>query len=140
MFLLDTNVVSELRGPRRRHPNVLRWAETIPQEQFYLSVVCLTELETGVMLMERRDPRQGASLRSWFEGTVLPNFVGRILPVDVAVVRCCARLQVPDPVAANDAFIAATAIVHRMTIATRNISDFARSGAALFNPWAYDPA
>jgi predicted nucleic acid-binding protein len=135
MFLLDTNVVSELGRFRRADPNVVRWADSFPVTQFYLSAICLTELELGVRLMERRDPAQGVRLRRWFDGDVLSRFESRILVVDQPIALCCAGLHVPDPRPAHDALIAATAIVHGLTLATRNTSDFERMGVELINPW-----
>ena len=111
------------------------WAARVPGSDLFASVIVLQEIEVGVLLMERRDPRQGAVLRRWLEGTVLPGFEGRILPVDLAVARRCAALHVPDPRPQRDALIAATALMHGLTVATRNVADFASTGAALLNPW-----
>lgn len=105
--------------------------------QLFISAITVLELETGVLLVERRDPQQGAMLRAWLDGHVLPGFAGRILPVDSAVAQCCARLHVPDPRAERDALIAATALVHGMTVATRNVADFAPTGVVLLNPWEF---
>jgi len=137
MLLLDTNVVSELRKVRfgKADSNVARWSETLDTAELFISVVTIHELEIGVLLAERRDPPQGAVFRQWLETRVLPAFDGRTLPVDVAVARRAAQLHVPDPRPINDAFIAATALVHGMTIATRNVADFAATGVALLNPW-----
>ena len=137
MFLVDTNVVSELRRTRsgRTDPNVTAWAARVPGSDLFASVIVLQEIEVGVLLMEQRDPAQGAVLRRWLESTVLPGFEGRILPVDLAVARRCAALHVPDPRPQRDALIAATALVHGLTVATRNVADFAPTGAALLNPW-----
>ena len=88
-----------------------------------------------VLLVERRDPSQGAILRAWLDKHVVPAFHDRILPIDVAVAQRCARLHVPDPRAERDALIAATALVHGMTVVTRNISDFQPTGVPLLNPW-----
>jgi predicted nucleic acid-binding protein len=135
MFLLDTNVLSELRRRTRTHPNVAAWADARPAADLYLSVIAILEIETGALLVQRRDPSQGAVLRDWIETRVLPAFSGRILPIDVAVARTCARLHVPDPRAERDALIAATALVHRMTVVTRNTADFRATGVLLHNPW-----
>ncbi|HZZ36738.1 MAG TPA: type II toxin-antitoxin system VapC family toxin [Caulobacteraceae bacterium] len=136
MFLLDTNVVSELRNPRRADRNVLQWADSTPASRFYLSAVSLMELEHGILLMERKDQAQGSMLCDWFNDQVLLRFEGRVLPFDTAAARTCARLHVPDRRSDRDAMIAATALVHGMTVATRNTNDFAATGVALVNPWA----
>jgi toxin FitB len=137
MLLLDTNVVSELRKIRvgRADPNVAQWSETLDTAELFISIVTIHELEIGVLLIERRDPLQGAVFREWLENNVMSAFDGRILPLDVAVARRAAKLHVPDPRPINDAFIAATALVHGMTIATRNLADFAPMEVPLLNPW-----
>jgi len=137
MFILDTNVVSELRKVRagRADKKVARWADSVDAADLYLSAISVQELELGVRLIERRDPTQGAIFRTWLESHVLPAFAGRILPVDVAVAQRCAALHVPDPAPAMDSLIAATALVHGMTLVTRNVADFESSGVAMFNPW-----
>ena len=137
MFLLDTKVISELRKIRlgRADNNVAQWADSVDAVDLYLSAITVQELELGVLLIERRDPPQGAIFRSWFESHVLPAFAGRILPVDTAVAQRCAALHVPDPRPAMDSLIAATALVHGMTLVTRNVADFQSSGVTMINPW-----
>lgn len=135
MFVLDTNVVSELRRPERANAKVVAWASATPLAGFFLSAITVLELELGVLLMERKDAAQGASLRAWLNDQILPRFEGRILPVDAVVAQRCANLHVPDPRAERDALIAATALVHGMTVATRNVADFAPTGVRTFNPW-----
>ena len=137
MFLLDTNVVSELRKIRsgKADKNLARWADHLDASELYVSVITLQELEIGVMLMERRDNPQGKVLRMWFENYVLPAFRGKILPVDTAVARRGASLHVPNPSPVRDSLIAATALVHGMTVVTRNVSDFERTGVPIMNPW-----
>jgi predicted nucleic acid-binding protein len=97
MFLLDTNVVSELRRADKADPHVRTWADTAPIGAVFLSTITILELELGVLLSEKRDPAQGRILRQWLEAQVLTQFEGRILPVDLEVARQCARLHVPDP-------------------------------------------
>ena len=137
MFILDTNVVSELRKIRagRSDRNVERWADSVDSEDLYLSVITLHELEIGVLLAERRDPPQGVIFRTWLEEHVLPAFAGRILPVDAPVAQRSAALHVPDPNPFRDSLIAATALVHGMTVVTRNVSDFESTGVPILNPW-----
>lgn len=139
MFVLDTNVVSELRRAKsgKADRQVVAWASSVPQGALFLSAISVLELEMGVLSVMRRDAAQGALLRAWLDGHVLPAFAGRVLAVDTAVALCCARLHVPDPCAERDALIAATAIVHGMTVVTRNVSDFVATGVALFNPWDF---
>lgn len=141
MFILDTNVVSELRKVRsgNAHPGVARWADGVEAGSLYVSAITVLELEMGVLQIERRDTVQGAALRAWLDNQVLPAFSDRVLPVDLAVALRCARLHVPDRRAERDALIAATALVHAMTIVTRNTTDFAPTGAPLFNPWTDAP-
>lgn len=138
MYLLDTNVVSELRKVRlgKADKNVAAWADGVEAANLYLSVITVQELEVGVLLAERRDPSQGALLRTWLDTQVLPAFDGRILAVDGAVAQRSARLHVPeDPRPVRDGLIAATALVHGMTVVTRNVSDFEPTGVAVLNPW-----
>ncbi len=137
MFLLDTNVVSELRKVRqgRADPSVVRWAQKQQPTELYLSVITIQELEIGVLLAERKEPVQGALLRHWLNEQVLPAFDGRILPVDLGVAQKSAALHVPDPKPIRDGLIAATALQHGMTVVTRNVEDFKNTGAALLNPW-----
>jgi predicted nucleic acid-binding protein len=137
VFVLDTNVVSELRQGRTRRadPNVTTWARSVAPADLYLSAVTVLELELGVRRMERRDEGQGAALRAWLDGQVRPAFQGRVLPFDEAAALRCAGLHVPDDRSDRDAMIAATALVHAMTVVTRNAADFAPTGVALLNPW-----
>ena len=137
MFVLDTNVVSELRKAKagKADKNVTAWAASVSPGGLFLSAITILELETGALLVERRDPAQGAILRAWLDGHVLPAFAGRVLAVDTAVAQRCARLHMPDPRADRDALIAATALVHGMTVVTRNVADFELTGVPLLNPW-----
>ncbi len=136
MFLLDTNVLSELRRRDRTHPTVAAWADAVHPTDLFLSAITILEIEAGTLMIQRRDQAQGAVLRAWIDNRVLPAFAGRILPVDTAVAQRCARLHVPDPRAERDALIAATALVHRLRIVTRNVADFQPMGVDPINPWA----
>ncbi|MFT4190176.1 MAG: type II toxin-antitoxin system VapC family toxin [Comamonas sp.] len=137
MYLLDTNVVSELRKVEegKADPRVAAWQAQVDLSRCFLSAMTLMELEIGVLRMERRDAAQGALLRAWLETRVVPEFAGRVLPVDAAVARRCARLHVPNPRPERDALIAATALAHGLAVVTRNTADFEPTGAALLNPW-----
>jgi len=140
MYLLDTNVISELRRPKRANSNVVAWANTIPTASFFLSAISILEIELGALQMARKDAAQGAVLRAWINEKVLPRFEGRILAVDTAVAQRCARLHVPDRRAERDALIAATAMVHGLTVVTRDVADFKSIGVALLNPWTVQQA
>jgi predicted nucleic acid-binding protein len=135
MFLLDTNVISELRRPERANRNVATWADSIPLASFFVSAISILEIEIGALRLARKNPAQGAVFRAWIDEQILPRFEGRILPVDTSVAQRCARLHVPDPRSERDALIAATALVHSLTVVTRNTADFASAGVALLNPW-----
>ena len=139
MYLIDTDVISEFRKEEsgRMNPQVQRWATSVSNESLYLSVMSIFELERGVARLERRDPRQSAVLRVWLEEKVLRSFAERILPVNTVIARRCAALHIPDPRPIQDAFIAATALVHGMQVVTRNIRDYALMGVEPFSPWAY---
>jgi toxin FitB len=132
MYILDTNVISELRKGKKAEQRVRMWAQALPAANLYLSVVSVLELEIGALLVERRDRKQGAVLRAWIDGHVLPSFSGRILAIDTAVAQRCASLHVPNP---RNALIAATALVHGMTVVTRNVSHFEATGVTVVNPW-----
>lgn len=139
MFLLDTNVVSELRktGTSKANRHVVNWAKEKNPALLYLSVISILEIESGILQLQRRDVRQAELLGRWLEHHVLPAFANRILPIDVAIARRCAGLHVPDRKSERDALIAATALVHGMTVVTRNIRDFAFAGASVFDPWQH---
>lgn len=139
MYLIDTNVFSELHKAIRGNGDsrVTAWLAHAGLETCHMSAITLMELEIGVLRMERRDVRQGARLREWLETRVMPQFAGRVLQVDEAVARHCARLHVPNPRPERDALIAATALVHAMTVVTRNTADFEPTGVALLDPWQY---
>jgi|SRR3984885_6028923 predicted nucleic acid-binding protein len=140
MYLLDTNVISELRRPKKADHSVVAWASTIPAASFFLSVISVLEIELGALLIARKDATQGAILRTWIDDHILLRFEGRILAIDTPVAQRCARLHVPNPRAERDALIAATAMVHGLTVVTRNVADFKPIGVTLLNPWEAKPA
>jgi predicted nucleic acid-binding protein len=135
MFILDTNVISELRRKGKGDGRVLEWAARNSPEDFYLSVITVLEIEYGALLIERRDPVQGQLMRRWVAEEVLTSFLGRILNIDTQVSLLAASMHVPDPKPDRDAWIAATALVHNLTVVTRNTRDFQGTGVRLLNPW-----
>ena len=135
-YLLDTNLVSELRKrPGRVDANVAAWGAIQEADQQFLSAITVFEVELGILRVERVDALQGRMLRHWFDTGVLGAFAKRTLAVDREVARRAARLQVPDPRPERDAYIAATALVHGLTVATRNVADFEPMGVTVINPW-----
>ena len=139
MFLLDTNVIAELRRPDRAHRNVVAWANVIPAASFFMSAISILEIELGARLIARKDAAQGAVLRTWIDNQILVRFEDRILAIDTSVAQRCAQLHVPNPRAERDALIAATALVHSLTVVTRNVADFEPMGVTLINPWEPPP-
>jgi predicted nucleic acid-binding protein len=135
MFLLDTNVLSELRRPDRTNSRVAAWAVSVRPADLSISVITILEIEIGALIIDRRDPAQGSVLRAWIDKQVIPAFDGRVLPITTAIARQRAALHVPDPRGERDALIAATALVHGFKIVTRDVVDFSRLGADLVNPW-----
>jgi len=138
MFLLDTNLVSELRKvlSGKANAGVTEWASGVPAASLFVSSITLHELEHGVLLAERSDPLKGAVLRRWLDESITAAFDMRVLAVDEAVAKRAARLHVPDPAPFRDALIGATALVHGMTVVTRNTKDFERfNGLQVVNPW-----
>jgi toxin FitB len=140
MYLLDTDVVSELRKVKagKAHPKVALWNTSVAPSEAFLSAISVLELERRILGIERRDAAQGAVLRTWLDNHVLPAFADRVLAIDTSVARRCARLHVPDPRPERDALIAATALVHGLIVATRNVDDFKPTGVEILNPWEYE--
>ena len=135
MYLLDTNVISALRRPEKADPLLREWAACVPVSRFYLSVISILEIDHGLLLKLHKDKKQGDLLRAWVDNEVLPRFEGRILSINVDIALQCAKLHVPDPQPERDALIAATALVHKLTVVTRNENDFVPAGVQVINPW-----
>jgi toxin FitB len=135
VFIVDTNVVSEIRRGPQGHPKVLAWAAAVPTKDTYLSAITVLELERGALRLARKDATRAGIISDWLHHQILPRFAGRILPIDERVALSCARLHVPTTRAERDAWIAATAIVHSMTVVTRNVGDFKIGGVKVFDPW-----
>jgi predicted nucleic acid-binding protein len=139
MYVLDTNVISELRRGKPEQSSAVRaWAAEQPEDQLFLTSIAILELEQGVLLLERKTPPQGSRLRSWLDAT-RAAFAGRILAFTDTAATLCARMHVPDPRPARDAMMAATALAHGFTMVTRNVRDFAGTGVQLLNPWDWNP-
>lgn len=139
--LLDTNILSELRKPQSRaNAGVLDWARSQHADTLSISVITVMEIEVGIKRLERRDPEQAERLHGWLRTDVLTAFERRTLPVDLVVARRAAQLHVPDPRPERDCLIAATALVHDLTVVTRNVRDFEPLGVRVLNPWADQPA
>lgn len=136
MFVLDTNVLSELRaGKPNQSPAVRAWAARVRPEEMYLTSISVFEMEAGILRLERRSPPQGQAIRTWFD-TVRGHFAERILPFSADAALICAALHIPDPMSMADSMIAAIALEHGFTVVTRNSADFAASGVKLIDPWA----
>jgi hypothetical protein len=139
MYLIDTNVISELRKVLigKANAQVVSWVDSIDAAELYVSVITMHELKMGVLLAGRRDAAKAAVLNAWYE-QVTQAFKNRILVVDMSVVTLSASLNVPNPRPFGDCLIAATALAHNMTVATRNVVDFQGTGVKLINPWETD--
>ena len=136
-YLLDTNVISELRKSKALiEPLVRDWVGMRSPETLFMSAITVMELEIGARRVERRDPEQGQRIRTWLEERVLAAFEGRVLAVDLAVARRAADMHVPDPGPERDTLIAATASVHAMPVVTRNVKDFRLTGVEIVDPWS----
>tara|TARA_B100001996_G_C18618935_1_gene576881 strand:- start:393 stop:815 length:423 start_codon:yes stop_codon:yes gene_type:complete len=138
MYLLDTNVISELRKGKsgKANQNVIKWASHTASTSLYISVMTVLELEMEILAKERKDTHQGAILRAWLDNHVMPAFAERILPIDTEVAQHCAKLHIPNPRSDRDALIAATALAHGMALITRNVSDFDNINVEMINPWS----
>ena len=139
MYLLDTVVLSELRKkPPRRNPHVVSWLASVSPDELFISVVSIGEIERGIERQRPIDPAFAVALADWLD-VVLRNYGERILPLGVDIARRCGRLSAQVGNSGLDLAIAATVLEHGLTIATRNVSDFAATGAALLNPFEPRP-
>ncbi|MBC7603261.1 MAG: type II toxin-antitoxin system VapC family toxin [Ramlibacter sp.] len=135
MYVLDTNVISELRQNKpNQSAQVRNWAAAQPPARLYMSAITILELEQGVQALQRRTPPQGGALRTWLDG-VRKAFTGRILPFGEVAAVLCAAAHVERPRAERDAMIASTALEHGFTVVTRNTANFKGMGLQLLNPW-----
>jgi toxin FitB len=134
-YLLDTNVISEIRKRERAHPNVAKWVAQTPVKEIGTSVVVLAEIRRGIELKRRNDPDQADRFDQWFS-QMRTRLADRVLPIDEPVAEAWALLSVPDPLPLIDGLLAATAKVHDLTLVTRNITDVARTGVAILDPFA----
>lgn len=134
-FLLDTNVVSELRKRDRADALVRRWIDDHQTDEFWLSVLVVAELRRGVESIRRRDPPAASSLMAWLESTIA-DYEDRILPVTLPIGQRWALLSIPNPLPVIDGLVAATALEHDLTLVTRNLDDVQRTGVAVVNPFA----
>lgn len=136
-YLLDTNVISELRkdNQNKADKNVIAWVRSVKKSDLYISVITIHETELGALRAERKDPKQGEILRNWVNCQISSAFAGRIMPVNTKIAKCSAALNVPNLRSFMDSLIAATALVHKMILVTRNVVDFNGTGVQLINPW-----
>jgi toxin FitB len=134
-YLIDTNVVAELRKREHGHPGVVRWAASVDPADLHTSVLVIGEIRRGIERKRRTDRVQASALEMWLD-TVRAGLGGRILPVDERVADAWGKLGVPDPVSTVDGLIAATALVHGLTVVTRNVRDLARTGVRVFDPFS----
>lgn len=137
MYLLDTNVISEIRkvNAGKANAGVTQWTKKTSQSLMYVSVISLMEIEQGILRLERKDTVQACLLKDWFHNIVLPSFDNNVVNIDKNIALTCATLHVPDQKPANDSLIAATALIHDLTLVTRNTKDFEQTGVKLFNPF-----
>jgi predicted nucleic acid-binding protein len=135
LFLLDTNVVSELRKAARCDARVAAWQAAQNPQACFLSAITLLEIRLGIELARKRDRKQAEVWEAWLEQRVKPGFAGRILPVDHKVAEMCGRMHAERPGSFRDGLILATAVVHEVTVVTRNVKDFSGSGVRVINPW-----
>ena len=133
-FLLDTNVISEIRKRDRGHPNVAGWVARTPVKEIGTSVVVLAEIRRGIELKRRSDTKQAESLDRWF-AQMRTRLADRVLPVDEPIAETWAMLSVPDPLPLIDGLLAATAKVHGLTLVTPNVGDIARTGVSVLDPF-----
>ena len=136
-YLVDTNVLSELRKKERCDPHVAAWLESVEPDELYVSVLSLGEIRRGIELIRRRDPASARALDRWLAGIEL-HYADRILPISPVVADRWGRLSPDQPLPVTDGLLAATVVEHKLTIVTRNTGDFERSGASTLNPFTFE--
>jgi predicted nucleic acid-binding protein len=134
-YLVDTNLVSELRKKVRCDPNVSAWQVGASRHELYISVISMMEIKHGILMAKRKNAAFAGLLEEWYEVQVKTTFEGYVLPIDLAISECCSGLMSVRSRGLADALIAATAYVNDLTLATRNTADFADAGVKLVNPW-----
>ena len=133
-YLIDTNVISEIRKGDRANAQVVAWWSAVAEDELWMSTLVLGEIRKGIERTRRRDPPKARALEQWLD-TLTTHFENRALAVDTAVAEAWGRLNGPRPLPVVDSLLAATAIVHGLTLVTRNTADIEGTGVATLNPW-----
>ena len=133
-YLIDTNVISELRKGQRCDPNVVQWFASVADVEIYLSVLVIGELRRGIECIRRRDPTAAAALETWLK-RVVKSFDNRLLAVDEEIAEEWGRMNASSPLSTIDSLLAATAKVHGLTLVTRNVKDIVNAGVSYLNPF-----
>ncbi len=141
MYLFDTSAITELRKAKHKNkkfkadPGLIEWVKHVDHSTIYVSSIAFMEIEIAILSMEKKNKHQGKLLRNWFDELVKPAFDGRVIAFDQAIALKCAALRVPDPHRMRNAIVAATALVHKMILVTKNEKDFIYTGVDIVSPW-----